>query len=127
VNSPATKSLYKRIGGYDVIAAVIDDLLAFMRADPAFERFQTGRSLGSRNRTRQLIVDQFCSLSGGPCLYTGRDMKTSHAGLNISAREWEANIKHAAAALDKSRVPPEEKAEFLALFERYRDEIVEKS
>ena len=119
-------SLYKRMGGYDVIAAVIDDLLAFMRADPAFERFQAGRSLDSRSRTRQLIVDQLCSLSGGPCLYTGRDMKTSHAGLNISPREWQANMQHAAAALDKNHVPAPEKAEFLALFERYRAEIVEK-
>ena len=118
-------SLYKRLGGYDVIAAVIDDLLAFMRADPTFERFQAGRSLDSRSRTRQLIVEQFCSLSGGPCLYTGRDMQTSHAGLNISGAEWEANMKHATAALDKNHVPAAEKAEFLALFERYRDEIVE--
>jgi len=31
-------SLYKRIGGYDVIAAVIDDVFAFMRADPRFAR-----------------------------------------------------------------------------------------
>jgi len=119
-------SLYQRLGGYDVIAAVIDDLLGLMRNDPAFERFQTGRSLDSRTRTRQLIVDQFCSLSGGPCLYTGRDMRTSHAGLSISGAEWEANLKHAAAALDKNHVPAAEKAEFLALFERYRSEIVEK-
>ena len=124
MNPPA--SLYQRLGGYDVIAAVIDDLLAAMRADPVLARFQAGRSLDSRNRTRQLIVDQFCSLSGGPCLYTGRDMKTSHAGLGISAADWEANMKHAAAAMDKLRVPPAEKAEFLALFERYRNEIVEK-
>lgn len=124
MNPPA--SLYKRLGGYDVIAAVIDDLLAAMRADPALARFQTGRSLDSRNRTRQLIVDQFCSLSGGPCLYTGRDMMTSHAGLNISAAEWEANMRHAAAAMDKQGIQPTEKAEFLALFERYREEIIEK-
>ncbi len=50
---------------------------------------------------------------------------TSHAGLAISAAEWEANMKHADAALLKNGVPDAERAEFLALFERYRDDIVE--
>jgi hemoglobin len=119
-------SLYQRLGGYDVIAAVIDDLLAAMRADATFARFQAGRSLDSRNRTRQLLVDQLCSLAGGPCLYTGRDMKTAHAGLNITAAEWEVSMKHTADALDRNGARAPEKAEFLALFERYRDEIVDR-
>jgi hemoglobin len=120
----ATKILYERLGGYDAIAAIIDELLARMGADAAFHRF-AGRSLDSRNRTRQLLVDQLCALAGGPCVYVGRDMKTSHAGLAITPAEWEASMRHTAAALDTFHVAPKEKAEFLALFERYRGEIVE--
>ena len=70
-------SLYQRIGGYDVIAAVIDDLFAILHSDPAFARFFGGRSNDSVVRSRQLLVDQMCALSGGPCNYIGRDMKTS--------------------------------------------------
>ena len=120
-----TPSLYRRLGGYDVIAAIIDDMFALLRADPAFARFGSGRSTDSHLRARQLLVDQMCELTGGPCHYIGRDMKTSHAGLAISEAEWDANMKHADAALGMNGVPDAERAEFLAVFERYRDEIVE--
>lgn len=118
-------TLYQRLGGYDVIAAVIDEMFAGLRADPAFARFGTGRSIDSHNRSRQLLVDQMCELSGGPCIYIGRDMKTSHSGLGITASEWTANMKIAEDALRAHNVPAAECAEFLGLFERYRDEIVE--
>jgi hemoglobin len=124
MTQPAT-SLYQRMGGYDVIAAVIDDLFAILHADPAFARFFGGRSDDSAMRSRQLLVDQMCGLCGGPCHYIGRDMKTSHSGLGITDAEWEANMKASDAALAKNGVGEAERAEFLALFERYRDDIVE--
>jgi hemoglobin len=120
-----TRSLYQRMGGYDVIAAVIDDLFAILHDDPAFARFFGGRSEDSAIRSRQLLVDQMCALSGGPCHYIGRDMQTSHSGLGITDAEWEANMEAADAALAKNGVGDAERAEFLALFERYRDDIVE--
>jgi len=118
-------SLYQRMGGYDVIAAVIDDLFAILRSDPAFARFFGGRSNDSAVRSRQLLVDQMCALSGGPCNYIGRDMKTSHSGLGITDVEWETNMKASDAALAKNGVGDVERTDFLALFERYRDDIVE--
>jgi len=121
---PATP-LYQRMGGYDVIAAVIDDLFAILHGDPGFARFFGGRGADSVIRSRQLLVDQMCGLSGGPCNYIGRDMKTSHQGLGITDAEWEENMKASDAALAKNGVGEPERAEFLALFERYRDDIVE--
>ena len=121
----SARSLYRRMGGYDVIAAVIDDLFAILHDDPAFARFFGGRSKDSVIRSRQLLVDQMCALSGGPCHYIGRDMQTSHSGLGITDAEWEANMEASDAALAKNGVGDAERAEFLALFERYRDEIVE--
>lgn len=118
-------TLYERLGGYDGIAAIIDEFLRRMRADPMFARFGGGRSLDSVRRGRELLVGQMCALSGGPCVYTGRDMKTSHGGLGITPVEWEASIQHADAALDHFRVPANEKQEFLALLEWYRNDIVE--
>ena len=93
LNSPPEDTLYRRLGGYDVIAAVIDEFLSRFRSDPRLARFGGGRSLDSRQRTRQLIVEQICSLAGGPCVYTGRDMKTTHAGLGITEAEWQANLQ----------------------------------
>lgn len=99
--------------------AVIDDLFATLLADPAFARFGSGRSTDSHLRARQLLVDQMGELTGGPCHYIGRDMKTSHAGLVISAEEWDANMRYADAALTKNGVAETERSEFLALFEQY--------
>jgi hemoglobin len=113
------------MGGYDVIAAVIDDLFAILHNDPAFARFFGGRSQDSVIRARQLLVDQMCALSGGPCQYIGRDMQTSHRGLGITEVEWETNMAASGAALTKNGVGDAEREEFLALFERYRDDIVE--
>src|SRR5215467_5306512 len=94
-NSASEQTLYHRLGGYDAIAAVIDEFLSRFGSDPRLARFGGGRSLDSRQRTRQLIVEQVCSLAGGPCAYTGRDMKTSHAGLGITRAEWQATLQHA--------------------------------
>ena len=119
------KTLYQRLGGYDVIAGIIDDLYARMRSDPTLQRFGAGRSADSQNRARQLFVDQICALSGGPCVYIGRDMKTSHAGLGITQSEWDQTMKHAATALDKFKIQGKEKEDFLGIFERYQGEIIE--
>jgi hemoglobin len=123
--SQSAPSLYQRMGGYEVIAAVIDDLFAMLHGEPGFARFFGGRSEDSVIRSRQLLVDQMCALSGGPCYYIGRDMRTSHSGLGITDFEWEANMRASDAALTKNGVGDAERAEFLALFERYRDDIVE--
>jgi hemoglobin len=124
-NDTAEASLYERIGGYDVIAAVIDDLFALMRGDSRFARFGVGRSLDSRRRAQQLTVDLICSASGGPCYYTGRDMRTSHAGLQITESEWEASLEMTRKALQNHSLGLQEQSEFLALFEQYRNDIVE--
>ena len=127
LNNPSEQTLYRRLGGYDVVAAVIDEFLSRFRSDLRLARFGGGRSLDSRQRTRQLIVEQICSLAGGPCVYIGRDMKTAHAGLGITEAEWQATLQHASAALEKYGVALREKEEFLAIFQGYKDDIVEKS
>ena len=120
------KSLYQRIGGYDALAAVVDDFVGRLVTDKQFERFFVGHSDDSKKRIRQHILDQFCAATGGPCLYLGRDMKTSHAGLGITSAEWDAAAKHLVASLDKFKVPEKEKGEVLAFVVSLKKDIVEK-
>lgn len=77
-------------------------------------------------RIRQHIVDQFCAGAGGPCIYTGRDMKTSHQGLGITEAQWDAAAKHLVATLDKFKVTAKEKDELLAFVTSLKKDIVEK-
>lgn len=119
------KSLYERVGRYDGISAIAEAYLAGVRSDPQFARF-VGRGADSLTRAKQLLKDQLCALTGGPCTYIGRDMKTAHGGLGITAAEWATNMKYLAAALDKQKITGPEKAEFLALVDSLQPAIVEK-
>ena len=121
-----TKSLYQRLGGYDAIAAVVDEFITRLATDPRFQRFFSGFSNDSKKRLRQHILDQFCAAAGGPCVYTGREMKTAHTGLKISEDDWNAAAKHLVAALDKYKVPDAEKNELLAFVVSQKKDIVEK-
>lgn len=123
--SKTRASLYQRLGGYDTIAALIADLFQRLKEDPRFERFGSGRSLDSKTRVQQLTVEQICALAGGPCIYLGRDMRSSHRGLGITAEEWGANREHTLQVLRQHGIGEAECGEFLELFERYRGEIVE--
>ena len=120
------KSLYDRLGGYNAVAAVVDDFIGRLVADKRFERFFIGHSKDSLKRIRQHIVDQLCAATGGPCIYTGRTMKDSHEGLNISEDDWKAAVDHLVAALDKYKVQKREKDELLGAVSKLKNDIVEK-
>lgn len=129
VPTPADSSawpLYKRLGGYDALAAVVDDFLPRLLNDPQLGRFFGGVSADSGKRIRQLVVDQLCAATGGPCLYVGRDMKSAHAGLGITDADWERAVGHLVATLDKFHVPVREKNEVLGALGGLKDQIVEK-
>ena len=87
------KSLYQRLGGYDAIAAVTDDLIVQLANDKLIAPFLTGLSNDSKKKLRQHFVDFLCAAAGGPCVYTGRDMKTSHAGLGITSAQWDSSAQ----------------------------------
>ena len=119
------ESLYTRLGGYDAIAAATDDLLARLQADPQLGGYWKGASTDNRRHARQLIVDFMVEASGGPAYYTGRDMKTSHAGMRIDAADWQVFMGHSAATLAHLGVPDRETDEVLAFFESLKADVVE--
>ncbi len=118
------KSLYERLGGYNPIAAVVDDFMGRMVADKQLGRFFIGHSTNSKKKQRQLIVDMICEATGGPCIYTGRDMKTTHTGLNITESDWQVGVKLLTATLDKFKVPQKEKDDVFAAVSGLKPDIV---
>ena len=125
-SAQTSTTLYKRLGGYDAVAAVADEFIARLAGDPQFKGFFSGHSTDSLKKLRQNVVDQLCAVTGGPCVYVGRDMKASHAGLGITERDWDASVRHLVATLDKFSVPAKEKDEVLALVGTLKKDIVEK-
>ena len=120
------KTLYQRLGGYDAIAAVVDDFVAAMVGDPELGVFFKGHSQDSAKRIRQHVVDFICNATGGPCVYTGRDMKTSHKGLGITEAQWNKGVNYIKATLNKFKVPEKEQTELFAAVSSVKNDIVEK-
>lgn len=118
-------TLYARLGGYDAIAAVADDLLPRLMSDPLLARFWANRAADSIRREKQLLIDFLCSSAGGPLYYTGRDMTMSHKGMGISAQDWDAFIGHVHATLNKFAVPARERGDALGFIESLKANIVE--
>jgi hemoglobin len=125
-DAPKTPTLYTRLGGYDAIAAVTDDFIGRLATDKQLSRFFAGHSQDSLMKVRQHVVDQICAATGGPCIYTGRDMKTSHKGMGISEAEWNQSVVYLTATLDKFKVPAREQGELLATVSTLKKDIVEK-
>lgn len=119
-------SLYKRLGGYDALAAVTDDFIGRLATDQTLGRFFKGASDNSKMRIRQLVLDQLCAATGGPCVYIGRDMKTAHKGLGITEEDWNIAVKHLIATLTKFKVPENLQKEVAGALTTLKADIVEK-
>ena len=120
------QSLYKRLGGYDALAVVTDDFVGRLVSDKQLTRFFNGVSTDSRKRIRQLVLDQLCAATGGPCLYIGRTMRTVHEGLGITEDDWKIAVKLLTETLDKFKVPKAEQDDLTKLLGTLKPDIVEK-
>ncbi len=118
-------TLYTRLGGYDAIAAVADNLLARLTSDSKLGRFWAHRGEDGVRREKQLLIDFLCHSAGGPLYYTGRDMRISHKGMRISEEDWTIFMGHVRATLDEFQVPSAEKAAVIGFVESTKGDIVE--
>lgn len=118
-------SLYVRLGGYDAITAVVNELLSRLMVDAVLGRFWNNRGDDGIAREKQLLVDYLCESTGGSTLYTGRDNLTSHRGMNISTQDWDIFITHLIATLHHFRVPDAETKEVLNFIQSTKADIVE--
>jgi len=115
-------SLYERLGAMEAITSVVDAFVARcaddVRINQKFERTDIPR-------LKKMLVDQVCEAAGGPCTYTGRDMKETHDGMGVTAGEFDALVEDLVATLDDFKVPKAEQDELLGLLGPLREDIVE--
>ena len=121
----STKTLYERLGGYDAIVAVANDLLPRLQGDPQLGRFWAHRGQDGVQREKQLLIDFLCASAGGPMYYTGRDMALAHRGMRINESDWNVFLGHAAATLAKFKVPAAEQRDVVAFVQSLKKDIVE--
>jgi hemoglobin len=124
----ATKSLYDRLGGKAAIVAVVDDFVANCAADARINKFFAATA-ADKNRLatfKNNLVDQICEASGGPCKYTGKDMKAAHTGMGISNADFDALVDDLTKSLNKFKVAKTDQDQLLAILGPMRAVIVEK-
>jgi hemoglobin len=122
----ANATLYARLGGYDALAAVTDDFLARLLGDEKMAPYFENVDEKGKQRIRQMIVDQLCAATGGPCVYVGADMPTAHKDLHISETAFGVAAQYLGETLDKFKVPAKEKDEVIAIVASTKGEIVGK-
>lgn len=117
-------SLYERLGGKPAITAVVEDFVARVAADA---RINGKFANANIPRLKAMLVDQICQASGGPCTYTGRDMKSAHAGMGITSDEFDALVGDLVTTLNKFKVGDREKNELLGALGPMKKDIVSSS
>jgi hemoglobin len=114
-------SLYQRLGGYPAIKAVVDDFVGNVAADRRINRFFANTDIP---RLKRNLVDQICAGTGGSCVYTGRDMKSAHAGMGVRGKDFGALVQDLQKTLRKFKVPKKEQGELLAILGPMKSDIV---
>lgn len=117
------KSLYDRLGGKDSITAVVDRFVSNVGGDKRINGYFASTDLA---KLKMHLVNQICEASGGPCKYTGRSMKQTHAGMGVTNAAFDALVEDLVAALDHYKVGKPEKDELLGVLGPMRSDIVEK-
>lgn len=115
------QSLYARLGQRAGIEAVMTDFVGRMAKD---RRVNKRFANANANALIAKLTDQLCQASGGPCNYTGKDMKSAHAGMKITNREWNVTVAHLTAAMRAKRVGRKEQREVIAALGPMKNDIV---
>jgi hemoglobin len=120
------KTLFARLGGKKAITAVVDEFVGRVAADTRINKFFAATAADPKRLTmfKMKLVDQICQASGGPCKYTGKDMKSAHAGMGVSSADFGALVEDLVGALDKFKVGEKEKGELLGALGPMKSDIV---
>ena len=122
--TPQNDQLYKAFGEKPGLVTLMDDFMVRLLADP-----RTGPHFKPANqeRVKEQLVDQLCSLSGGPCVYKGADMKSAHANLDIKKSDFHALVEVLQQSMDARGIPFRTQNQMLALLApMHRDTITDR-
>lgn len=117
----AEGSLYEQIGGEAKFRAVVDELVVVMLSD---ERINFTFAETDIPKFKQLLFEQLCNITGGPCKYTGRSMEESHAKLKSTNAQFNALAEDLYIAFDRHDVPYRLQNKVMALLAPMQRDIV---
>lgn len=125
-NSTTTQqkpTLFERLGGEENVRKIVNDVLEKNSNNPLIAHHFKNIDMKG---LKQKAFEFFSMGTGGPHQYTGRDMRTAHANMNINIKEYDSATDDTIAALDENGIGQEEKNEVLAILEYLKGDIVTK-
>ena len=123
-----TKILFERLGGTEGITTIVDDVVEAHMNNPAIcARFLPYKEQPEKLAViKQHTIDFFSAGSGGPVTYSGRDMPTTHKGMNINPAEYMHVVDDILMVLDKHKADDETKKDVLAILWSLKNMIIAK-
>lgn len=121
--SRAQETLYDQIGGEPAMKAVVDEMMLIMESDP---RINFTFAETDIPKFKQLLFEQLCNLTGGPCQYTGRSMEESHRKLKVNDAMFNALAEDLYLAFDRVGVPYRVQNKVIAMLAPMQRDIVKK-
>lgn len=119
--SSRSDALYKALGEKPGLVKLVDDFVNRLRDDP-----RIGGQFKSTNlkNLKTQLADQFCVVSGGPCVYEGDDMKAAHASLKITKADFNALVEVLQLAMDAQGIPFATQNQLLALLAPMHRDVI---
>ena len=98
----ADPSLYAAFGQKPGLVKLVDDMMVRLEADPRTAPHFKDANIG---HLKEMLVEQFCQVTGGPCVYKGADMKSAHENLEIGKKDFNALVEVLQQAMDAQGIP----------------------
>lgn len=120
------KTLFERLGGAEGISSIVDDVVdAHMNNVSISSRFLPYKEQPERLAViKKHTVDFFSAGSGGPVTYTGRDMPSTHKGMNISSAEYLCAMDDIMNVLEKHKIDEDSKKDVLSVLWSLKEMII---
>lgn len=117
----AEPTLYEQIGGEPVLRKTVEEFVVIMEQDDRIN-FAFGNT--DITKFKQLLFEQLCNITGGPCRYTGRTMKESHEKMEVDNAMFNALAEDVYLAFDRAGVPYRLQNKVMAIFAPMQRDIV---
>lgn len=120
-NAIADDTLFGQLGGKDGIGKIVKDFVPLLQGDARINKLFIDVDIP---HLEKMLAEQFCSVSDGPCQYTGKSMKLIHDGLNISNAQFNALVEDLQLAMDKNAIPSRTQNKLLAKLAPMQRDVV---
>jgi len=95
---PSLLPVFKEFGERPGLVALMEEFMVILVDDPRTRPFFGD---ADQKHVKQMLVDQFCAILGGPCQYSGKGMKEAHEKLSVNRAAFMALVEDLQKAMDQ--------------------------